>query len=124
MTARNGLLIPADLTLPIKEVQADGLRDLQALVGGYIQDMPHQHERVSVWGDEEGKIKGRPINARATTVWAILNAMPERDLRDTLNGDIAVFGFDPDEGEDLDLDPVTKALIESIAELGTGRVAS
>jgi len=63
----NALLIPADTTVPIHTVEVDGLRDLQALVGGYIEAIPYPGRRdVLPYFNEDGKSLGLADNGRAT----------------------------------------------------------
>lgn len=49
------------------------LRDLQELVGGLIEQIPHftQYEgrKCVAWCNEEGRINGLPRNAAATALW-------------------------------------------------------
>lgn len=66
------------------------LENLQSLVGGYIEVIPGftKYGRIPciVLGDEEGKLKNKPYNNRATLEWSkCMNNSP-----DTLVGDIVV----------------------------------
>jgi len=66
------------------------LENLQALVGGYIEVIPgftkFNGQPCIVLGDEEGKLKHKPTNNRATIEWArCLNGSG-----DYLVGDIVV----------------------------------
>jgi hypothetical protein len=62
---------------------------LQSAAGGYIQLIPHfkmyKGEQCVVFGDEDGKIKGKPINTKATDLWR-----KQGILGDVLVGDIVV----------------------------------
>lgn len=44
------------------EKEIDGLREMQATVGGYIEAISPYDEYVSIVCDEEGLINGRPFN--------------------------------------------------------------
>lgn len=80
-----------------QEVAGEGdtlLPLLQKTVGGFIQMVPqfsmYQGRKCVVFCDEEGKLKGRPPNNRATELWAqSLGVQPFR-LGDHLVGDIAI----------------------------------
>ena len=66
------------------------LENLQSLVGGYIEVIPgftkFGNMSCIVLGDEEGKLKGYPVNNRATIEWSrCINCSP-----DMLVGDIVV----------------------------------
>lgn len=55
----------------IKQVKPKGkfftLSELQKLVGGYIEPLPcAKLEKCVVYGDEEGRLKNKPINVRAS----------------------------------------------------------
>ena len=45
------------------------LKELQDLVGGLIQVVYADDGKTQIVMDEEGKIKGKPINLEATGVW-------------------------------------------------------
>ena len=44
------------------------LDEMQAIVGGYIQVVPLKYN-MQIVCDEEGKLKGYPVNRLATDVW-------------------------------------------------------
>lgn len=50
-----------------EEVTDTSLKSLQSLVGGYIEIVPTNDGRLMVV-DEEGKLKGKPVNMKATTL--------------------------------------------------------
>jgi hypothetical protein len=67
-------IIPADDSQPITtRTSAAHLDELQQIVGGLIQSIPHwvEHEnrRAEVYCDEEGRLKGKQRNHRATAMW-------------------------------------------------------
>lgn len=68
------------------------LEELQKEVGGYLEVIPHFHtyqkRRCVAYCDEEGKMKGKPVNARATLDWA--GASPVNSLGDVLVGNVVV----------------------------------
>lgn len=97
------LLIPAELSEPIRDVQIDGgdgcLDALQALVGGWIETIPHPtRDDVAPYFHEEGKLLDLPANWRATELL-------RESIRpgDYIAGDCVLAGFDPDTGETVEL---------------------
>lgn len=46
------------------------LSELQALVGGYIETAPSKYDGWALVLDEEGRLKGKPVNAKATDLLA------------------------------------------------------
>ena len=45
------------------------LKEMQDLVGGYIQVLPSKDGKADIVFDEEGKFKDKPINIKATEIW-------------------------------------------------------
>ena len=90
------LVIPADSAEPTRYENLEGLEDFQRVVGGWIETLPMEGN-IAPYFDEEGKIKGRPKNDRATKILAG-SMMPD----DYIAGDCLFVGFDIDTGEDLD----------------------
>lgn len=82
--------------------RAPKLEDIQAAIGGGdIEIVPHfdkimyegKYIECVAFCDEEGKLKGLPINSYATHKWAILLGCDKDQIGDYLVGDIAiVFG--------------------------------
>ena len=68
------------------------LDDLQAAVGGSIQLVPlferYYGKPCAVFCDEEGKLKGLPVNVRATREW--YRAMGVTSADDVLCGAVAI----------------------------------
>lgn len=66
----------------------------QEQVGGYIERVPqfdtYEGEPCVVWCDEEGKLKGKPINDRATMLWANCLNIDLYAMQDVLVGDICI----------------------------------
>lgn len=83
------------------------IRDMEESLPG-VQDL----ERVTtphgdLWVDEDGKLKGLPVNMMATYLWWKLS--PECEGLDVLRGPVFVTG--PDDGEGFSL-PVSDELID------------
>lgn len=91
------LIIPADLDADIFYENLNGLEDYQRIVGGYIETVPYR-ENVVPYFDEEGKIKGKPVNERATAL--LRNSIFPGDY---IAGTCLFVGFDPETGEEKDL---------------------
>ena len=45
------------------------LKEMQALVGGYIQVLESKDGKADIIFDEEGKFKDKPVNIEATKLW-------------------------------------------------------
>lgn len=58
------VFIPADVTEPLSRLEIENLDDYQKAVGGYIQVV--YRDNLAVYLNEEGKLQGLPVNARAT----------------------------------------------------------
>jgi hypothetical protein len=70
------------------------LKDLQDVVGGYIEAVPYfeeyESELATMYCDEEGKLKGYPVNLEATKLWADAMNMDLEDIGDLLCGDCII----------------------------------
>jgi hypothetical protein len=100
------IVIPAEIEIPMHVVdvtERDALGHLQQLVGGYIQVVPVEHDNVSFFANEEGKIQGLPLNERADTVWEFLLPQSYRVPGDYLVGDCVLIGCDPETGMNADV---------------------
>lgn len=68
------------------------LEEVQKIVGGYIELVPHfnawEGEPCQVWCDEEGKVKRKAINQKATEEW--YDAVGAIVGHDVLVGDICI----------------------------------
>lgn len=61
------LVIPSSGDPYVKEVS--GLADYQAIVGGYIENIPSAiHDRATIYANEDGRQKGLPFNLVASAV--------------------------------------------------------
>ena len=65
---RKELPMAKPTTTYIKD-KAPTLKELQALVGGYIQVVYVDDGKTQIVMDEEGKLKGKQVNLEATGVW-------------------------------------------------------
>lgn len=95
MGRRTLTIIPADPAKPI--VTRDGiddLKELQGIVGGYIETVPHwsryDGRLCAVYANETGRIDNLRLNRRATDLW--LEALGRGPFRyePLLFGDIVV----------------------------------
>lgn len=66
----------------VKDIDGS-LESMQKLVGGYIQSVPLSYNTALVC-DEDGKVKGRPVNRVAFT--------DEGDMIDLIRGDFFIVG--------------------------------
>ena len=88
----NGSMIKQDL---------EGYEPLSDAVGGWIESIPASPE-ITVWCDEEGKLKGLPFNQVATDLWEIFDIFGCVPAGDRLVGPIVIQGPIDEEGECTD----------------------
>ncbi len=95
MTTKRQFIIVGNAGYTVREIQgAPSLEDMQSGVGGYIQLVPgftkYKGDDCVAFCNEEGKLKGLPINALATVEWR--KCAPRN--WDILVGDIVVITGD------------------------------
>jgi len=101
------IIIPPDG--PAEErVISQELRNLQSIVGGYIEAVSTMYDKAGVaqaifWCNEEGKLQGMPLNRRATALWYTIEGGPTGDY---LCGTVILSGGSDPEGDILPLPPV------------------
>lgn len=86
-----------------------GLSDLQSTIGGWIESFPSPSGDVVVYGDEEGKLKGLPVNG-VTDEWL----SPYLGPGDFIVGTVVVLGFDDRTGDN---DDVPQRIIDQLVEV-------
>jgi len=91
-----GIAIRTDGT--IERVEIDGLKSMQAVVGGYLEMAPLTNKHFTLYCNEEGKLKGLPFNSVATVL-----ADTCRNWRDPLVGDVLIMGPTDSNGGDTDV---------------------
>jgi hypothetical protein len=65
------ILIPVDMSEPLRRIDVIGLEDFQEAVGGNIEGVTYASDRrVCAFINEEGKLLGLPVNWRATKLFA------------------------------------------------------
>ena len=96
--------IPADPAVPIERVQVEySLDRMQSLVGGYIEHVALPGAVIVV--NEEGKLQGLPLNARATSVWWLAQMSRHgAHTQDALAGDAVIAGIDGEEYGEVPLE--------------------
>jgi hypothetical protein len=85
-----GIVIPHETKLSLQKVEFENLTDYQTAVGGYIETVHLEGHPLVIVADEEGKVKGLPVNRRATCLWWLLN--PDGLGGDILVGDVVILG--------------------------------
>ncbi|WP_206745276.1 DUF3846 domain-containing protein [Frankia sp. KB5] len=92
MAEITAIVIPADIGLPLRQVQLDtaDLSAYQDLVGGYIEAIELFRPKASMYINDHGKIDGLPVNHRATALAAVHNS--DFRGRDFVAGDAFVVG--------------------------------
>lgn len=93
---------------------------LREALGGWLEAVS-PHEKVTLFMDEEGKLKGLPVNPIATWLWWFLQ--PETRGVDTINGTVVVTGGTDEDGETLPVDPMMAELIAKVVEVDRNRPA-
>ena len=85
-----GIVIPHESELAMQRVEFRNLTDYQKVVGGYIEEVFVDGETLAIIADDEGKLKGLPVNKRATLLWWLFS--PTAIGTDELVGDIVILG--------------------------------
>jgi len=85
-----GIVIPHDASADLREEPFEALLDYQRAVGGYVELVHTELERLTLYANEEGTVRGLPINRRATCMWWLLS--PAVRGSDVLVGDVVVVG--------------------------------
>ena len=98
------VLIAVDGSTSLVEPQS--LEDLQALVGGLIQRLPHSPE-VAAYINDEGKLEELPVNHMATFAFAQV-----LQRGDYVAGPCVLVGIDQVTGEDADAPELALALVD------------
>lgn len=103
--------IPADEKEAIELVHFEpgDITFMQEKVGGYFDVADSQVHEASLWFDDEGKIKKRDVNARATLILWLENRW--RDV-DAIVGDVLVTGQPDETGV---LTSIPESLLDGIA---------
>lgn len=102
------LEVRVDGTAEVKPIEPE-LETLQGIVGGYIEAVGPADGRWTAYVDEEGLLKGLPLNRRATVMARQLGA------GDVLLVGPAVFlGPADDEGYDTDVTAEVLALVGEV----------
>lgn len=92
------ITVPANTAEPVTTTETDGsLTTLQTAVGGWVEAVGIGN--VCIYLDEEGKLKNRPANVRATKLAHRLKLISAHDV---IVGDAVVTGFNDDTGENAD----------------------
>jgi hypothetical protein len=104
--------IPQDEDRPLYKVAVDGLSGMQEAVGGYIQVIDLTPLNASLVLDEEGKLKSKEINRRATLLFWLL--FPSIRHRDVVVGDAIIIGQPDEQGNSTDVpESLVKLLFET-----------
>ena len=85
-----GILIPQNEALPLEARQLDGLTDYQTAVGGWVEAIHIEKPSMTLFVNEEGKVRGLPRNSRATALWWLLSPSVRR--MDMIVGEAVLIG--------------------------------
>ena len=84
---------------------------LKETIGGWLEAI-YPHPNVTMWCDEEGKLKDQPVNSTATWLWWFLQ--PEMKGVDHLRGTVVVTGGVDSEGDALPVDDLILELMTKV----------
>jgi hypothetical protein len=104
-----GIVIPHDEMAPLEERTFNGLPDYQSAVGGWIEAILLHKPSMTLFVNEEGKIRGLPRNSRATVLWWLLT--PAARQLDFVVGDAVLVGSRGGSGSTTELPQVFRALV-------------
>ena len=96
-----GIVIPHETRLEIFTHEFSDLASCQAAVGGHIEPISIERPRMTLFANEEGKVRQLPVNRRATCLWWIQS--PRARGNDILVGDVALVGSRGGAGSSTDL---------------------
>ena len=105
------IAIPADISQPLRRVEIRPGESLvyRYLVGGNLEVVSLDLPPASLYVNEEGKLKGLPINHRATSVlWMHSPVFRDKDI---IAGDAFIVGPVDEHGNDLSAPPELQALL-------------
>lgn len=93
------IFIPADNSQPLEVVELGDYDDYRRRIDGWLETIPYPgRDDVAPYFDEDGKVKGKSKNDRATVLLS-----PVMFPNDYIAGDCLLVGFDIETGEDLDI---------------------
>lgn len=104
-----GIVIPQREPAPLEERSFDGLPGYQAVVGGWVEAIHIERPSMTLFVNEEGKIRGLSRNARATALWWLL-APSVRQL-DVIVGDAVLIGSSRGHGTSSELPAAFRTLL-------------
>ena len=91
-----GVVIPALPFLPLDEREFTGLTDYQEAVRGYIEPVSIATPPLTLYVNEEGKVRDLETNHRATFIWWVLT--PAARGRDLVLGNAVIVAEESDAG--------------------------
>lgn len=97
----------------VENIVYNDYKDLQKLVGGYIEGI-HIGESFA-YVDEEGKLKGKDVNPLATKIWHDAARKYNYQVNDFIVGKMVLTGQVDNEGNDTD---IKQQIIDEIVSKG------
>jgi hypothetical protein len=104
-----GIVIPHETRVSIFEHEFTDLASYQAAVGGYIEPVAIERPRMTIFANEEGRVRKLPFNRRATLLWWLHS--PSARGHNLLVGDVALVGALGGRGSTTDLPADFLALV-------------
>lgn len=113
------LFIPADGSKPFEVVDISedidtGISQMRDYLGGYLEAAPVPVPDVTLWCDEEGKLKDNVVNVRATNLWGEL--WGGGTLTDVLVGNVLLSGGVDPEGNTLSVPDAVLHAMDAVKE--------
>lgn len=110
---------PADWICQL-DFNGGDLATLQKVVGGYIEALPIDSDKATVWMNEEGRLNNLPIN----TYWT----KEDGTLIDSLHGPLVILGPVDAEGDTTELTDEALAYVRTVVKpanrMGEGPIVS
>lgn len=101
------------------ETIPNGCEPLQQRVGGWIEAVSSEANDVTLWVNEEGKLRGLPVNELATELWHLLS--PGMRGFDVLCGTVVVSGGADANGDTMSIPGGLKQVLKTVRH---GRTAA
>lgn len=104
-----GIVIPAAAEQPLEQRDFAGLEDYRAAVGGWIEAIDLHDLGVTIYVNEEGRVRQLPFNSRASFLWWY--HVPAARQAAVLAGSAVVVGLPDRNGENTDVPDAVRELL-------------
>jgi len=104
-----GIVIPADDIQPVEQREFAGLDDYRAAVDGWIEAVDLHDLGVTIYVNEEGRVRHLPFNSRASFLWWY--HVPAARQKALLAGNAVVVGLTDRNGDNTDVPDAGRELL-------------